>query len=241
MRANAWYLDHGTIPLSIAVEAGQADLFLCSWLGIDFINKGNAVYRLLDAQITVAQPLPAAPATIIYAIHIERFFQHGTNWFFNFHFTARVNGKLLLQMENGCAGFFTAAQLAAGRGIPARKRQTLHSTVQTPVSWPLTWAGNETYNAKQLASLRDGRLADCFGAAFATLQLEQPCHLPRGRMQLIDRIVTLEATGGDYGCGLVVSELDIKPDAWFLTCHFVDDKVMPGTLMYECAMQTLRV
>ncbi|MCP3869912.1 MAG: hypothetical protein GY703_17830, partial [Gammaproteobacteria bacterium] len=31
------------------------------------------------------------------------------------------------------------------------------------------------------------------------------------------------------------------PDDWFLTCHFVDDMVMPGTLMYECCAHTLRV
>ena len=60
-------------------------------------------------------------------------------------------------------------------------------------------------------------------------------------MQLIDRITTLQAEGGNYGGGLVVSEHDIVPDAWYLTCHFVDDRVMPGTLMYECALQTLRV
>ncbi|MBW2681496.1 MAG: hypothetical protein JRD01_12275, partial [Deltaproteobacteria bacterium] len=28
---------------------------------------------------------------------------------------------------------------------------------------------------------------------------------------------------------------------WFLTCHFMDDRVMPGTLMYECCAHTLRV
>jgi 3-hydroxymyristoyl/3-hydroxydecanoyl-(acyl carrier protein) dehydratase len=33
----------------------------------------------------------------------------------------------------------------------------------------------------------------------------------------------------------------VKPDDWFLTCHFVDDMVMPGTLMYECCLHTLRV
>ena len=242
VREGAWYLDHNTIPLSIAVEAGQADLFLCSQLGIDFINQGDSVYRLLDAQITCAQPLPAPPATIIYDINIERFFQHGNSWFFNFRFTATVNGKLLLQMENGCAGFFTAAQLAAGRGIPAaqRQHQTAAHTKHT-ATWPLTWQDNATYTTQQLALLREGQLAECFGKPFADLKLTDPCHLPRDRMQLIDRIVSLQAEGGDYGCGLVISELDIKPNAWFLICHFVDDRVMPGTLMYECALQTLRV
>ncbi|MDD2502037.1 MAG: beta-ketoacyl synthase N-terminal-like domain-containing protein, partial [Geobacter sp.] len=46
---HAWYLDGGRIPTCIAVEAGQADLFLSGYLGIDFITRGLAVYRLLDA------------------------------------------------------------------------------------------------------------------------------------------------------------------------------------------------
>src|SRR5581483_1802392 len=33
----------------------------------------------------------------------------------------------------------------------------------------------------------------------------------------------------------------IHPYDWFLTCHFVDDQVMPGTLMYECCLHTLRI
>jgi 3-hydroxymyristoyl/3-hydroxydecanoyl-(acyl carrier protein) dehydratase len=41
--------------------------------------------------------------------------------------------------------------------------------------------------------------------------------------------------------GLIQSEADIDPAAWFLSCHFVDDRVMPGTLMYECCAHTLRV
>ena len=35
--------------------------------------------------------------------------------------------------------------------------------------------------------------------------------------------------------------MDIDPQDWFLTCHFCDDNVMPGTLMYECCMHTLRI
>src|SRR5206468_5945289 len=33
---DGWYLDGGRIPTCIAVEAGQADLFLSGYLGIDF-------------------------------------------------------------------------------------------------------------------------------------------------------------------------------------------------------------
>ncbi|TBR25550.1 acyltransferase domain-containing protein, partial [bacterium] len=48
----AWYLDGGRIPTCIAVEAGQADLFVSGYLGIDLKTKGKAVYRLLDAVVT---------------------------------------------------------------------------------------------------------------------------------------------------------------------------------------------
>ena len=60
-------------------------------------------------------------------------------------------------------------------------------------------------------------------------------------MTLVDRVVHLDPRGGRFGLGQIVGEADIHPDDWFLTCHFVDDRVMPGTLMYECCLHTLRI
>jgi 3-hydroxymyristoyl/3-hydroxydecanoyl-(acyl carrier protein) dehydratase len=60
-------------------------------------------------------------------------------------------------------------------------------------------------------------------------------------MRLIDRILTLDPSGGRYRLGMIQAQADIHPDDWFLTCHFMDDPVMPGTLMYECCAHTLRV
>ena len=51
----------------------------------------------------------------------------------------------------------------------------------------------------------------------------------------------IESQGGRFGLGFIRGEADIHPDDWFITCHFSDDPVMPGTLMYECCMHTLRV
>ncbi len=112
-----WYLDANRIPTCIAVEAGQADLFLSGYLGIDTITKGHAVYRLLDAVVTFHGPLATPGQTIIYDIAIEKFFRQGDTHLFRFHFDATVNGQPFLTMKNGCAGFFTAAELAAGQGI----------------------------------------------------------------------------------------------------------------------------
>src|SRR5687767_7543404 len=65
--------------------------------------------------------------------------------------------------------------------------------------------------------------------------------LPGGLMRLVHRVVDVDPTGGRFGLGLIRAEADIHPDDWFLTCHFVDDQVMPGTLMYECCLHTLRI
>src|SRR5207249_2380003 len=75
---------------------------------------------------------------------------------------------------------------------------------------------------------------------FADIGLHDPLRLPEGRMKLFDRVLELDPTGGRFGLGLIRAEADIHGDEWFLTCHFVDDMVMPGTLMYECCAHTLR-
>ncbi len=238
----AWYLDGGRIPTCIAVEAGQADLFLSGYLGIDSITKGLAVYRLLDAVVTFHRPLPTPGQTIVYDIAIEHFFRQGQTYLFRFRFDATVDGELLLTMRNGCAGFFTAAELAAGQGIIQTSIDKRPMPGMRPADWidPVPMA-IESYNDQQIAALRRGNLAACFGAAFSNLALENPVGLPTGRMTLVHRILKLNPTAGRYGLGQITGEADIHPDDWFLICHFVDDRVMPGTLMYECCLHTLRI
>jgi acyl transferase domain-containing protein/3-hydroxymyristoyl/3-hydroxydecanoyl-(acyl carrier protein) dehydratase len=281
----AWYLDCGRIPTCIAVEAGQADLFLSGYLGIDFQTKGLAVYRLLDAKVCFHCSLPGPGAVIHYDIHIDHFFRQGSTWLFRFNFEATVNGAPLLTMTDGCAGFFSAEELAGGRGIvrtamdlkpmpgkraadweefvpfgdalrsgagapPAIVVRAPRPLVETAGEAPAetTAAGAaaplgsiESYSDAQLEALRAGDLAGCFGSAFAKLPLRKPITLPSGRMKLVHRIPHLDPVGGRFGLGLVRGEADIHPDDWFLTCHFVDDRVMPGTLMFECCLHTLRV
>ena len=240
--AERWYLDGGRIPTCIAVEAGQADLFLSGYLGIDFITRGQAVYRLLDAVVTFHRGLPTVGETIRYDIHIDKFFRQDQTYLFRFHFEATVNGEPLLSMRDGCAGFFTAAELAAGKGIVHTRLDLLPQPGRLPADWrQLVPLAVESYSDAQIAALYAGDLAGCFGAAFADLPLHHPFVLPGGKLKLVDRVLLLDPAGGRYGLGQIRAEMDIQPDAWFLTCHFVDDRVMPGTLMYECCMHTLRI
>ena len=70
---DAWYLDGGRAPVCITVEAGQADLFLCSYLGIDLVVKGERTYRLLDATVRFHRGLPRPGETIRYEINNDNF------------------------------------------------------------------------------------------------------------------------------------------------------------------------
>ena len=238
----AWYLDQNKIPTAIAVESGQADLFLSAVLGIDFKSKGLACYRLLDAVVTFYRELPVVGDTIRYDIRIHHFFNQGETTLFRFSFEATVNGQPLMTMNQGCAGFFTQQELALGKGVvkTALDLRPMAGLVTGDFVRPIANMP-ESLSDMQVDALRIGDYVTAFGPQFSGLAIENPAHLPGGMMRLVHRIIGMNATGGRFGLGQIRGEADIHPDDWFLTCHFVDDKVMPGTLMYECCMHTLRV
>jgi 3-hydroxyacyl-[acyl-carrier protein] dehydratase/trans-2-decenoyl-[acyl-carrier protein] isomerase len=61
--------------------------------------------------------------------------------------------------------------------------------------------------------------------------------LPIDNMLMLDRIVEINADGGEYGKGRIVAELDINPEKWFFHCHFPGDPVMPGCLGLDAMWQ----
>jgi len=63
--------------------------------------------------------------------------------------------------------------------------------------------------------------------------------LPLPPMLMLDRIVKIDDTGGNFGKGEVVAEFDIKPELWFFACHFKGDPVMPGCLPLDALWQML--
>lgn len=61
--------------------------------------------------------------------------------------------------------------------------------------------------------------------------------LPAPPMLMFDRIVEINATGGEHGKGYIEAELDIREDLWFFACHFMGDPVMPGCLGLDAMWQ----
>ena len=239
---DAWYLDGGRAPVCISVEAGQADLFLCAYLGIDHAVKGERAYRLLDATVEFHRGLPRPGDVIRYEIAIEKFVRQGETYLFFFNFKGFIDGTPLITMTDGCAGFFTREEVEQSGGIILTPEDTQARQGKKPANWrDLAPLAIEQFDDAAIDALRRGDLSGCFGADFEGLEIAETLRLPGGRMKLIDRVLRFDPEGGYYGLGSIRAEADIHSDDWFLTCHFTDDMVMPGTLMYECCAHTLRV
>ncbi len=61
--------------------------------------------------------------------------------------------------------------------------------------------------------------------------------LPLPGMLMTDRVTRIVSSGGKYGKGEIIAELDINPDMWFFKCHFEGDPVMPGCLGLDALWQ----
>ncbi len=68
---------------------------------------------------------------------------------------------------------------------------------------------------------------------------EGNARLPIPPMLMMDRIVEINADGGEFGKGQMIAELDIKPELWFFQCHFPTDPVMPGCLGLDAMWQLI--
>ncbi len=66
---------------------------------------------------------------------------------------------------------------------------------------------------------------------------EGNARLPVPNMLMMDRITNITADGGSHGKGHITAELDIDPDLWFFSSHFVGDPVMPGCLGLDAMWQ----
>jgi 3-hydroxyacyl-[acyl-carrier protein] dehydratase/trans-2-decenoyl-[acyl-carrier protein] isomerase len=63
--------------------------------------------------------------------------------------------------------------------------------------------------------------------------------LPTGPLLMMDRIVNINPHAGLFNKGEIIAEYDINPECWFFEHHFVNDPLMPGSLMLEGLWQTL--
>jgi len=239
---NAWYSTDGQIPTCICIESGQCDLLLISYMGIDFDNKGKYLYRLLDCTLTFLDDQPKEGQTLRYEISINSFAKHQNNLLFFFSYECFIGDKMILKMDNGCAGFFSDEELAVGKGvIHTKEEETTREKVIKSSFTPILQCNKTAFDRRDIQSLMDGDLAACYADSAYDKQGKNPSlHFPLEKIMMLDRITSVNRSGGLWGLGLIEAEKDLFPDEWYFTSHFRDDPVLAGSLMSEGCVQLLQ-
>jgi acyl transferase domain-containing protein/3-hydroxymyristoyl/3-hydroxydecanoyl-(acyl carrier protein) dehydratase/1-acyl-sn-glycerol-3-phosphate acyltransferase len=236
---DSWYLHQGHMPAGVMIEAGQADLMLISYLGVDLLNRGERVYRLLGCELTYHGDLPRAGDTLRFGIHLDGHAAQDAVRLMFFHYDCTNGDRLQLTVRKGQAGFFTDGELAASAGcLWSPETQAI---VQAPrLSPPAVGCGKSSFDRGDLDAFARGDAFACFGPGFERAQTHtRSPRIQDGRMLLQDRVTDLDVAGGPWGRGYLRAELDVRPDLWFFDGHFKNDPCMPGTLMFEGCLQAM--
>merc|ERR1711871_1632856 len=239
---NGPHSEGGDVPWAILVESGQCDLMLISLLGVDFECKSERVYRLLDTTLTF-YGIAKEGDTLVYDIQIDSFAKRpdgkGVSMFF-FRYNCYVNGKLLIEMRNGCAGFFSDEELAAGKGIVYTKavldkRAKIKKKSIAP--FLIEPAAKTSFSQRDMIGLVNCRWGDVVGPTARELNYK----LVARKMLMIDQVTHVIPDGGAHGLGLIIGEKFLERDHWYFPCHFKGDQVMAGSLVSDGCSQMLKL
>ncbi|MDX2470243.1 MAG: beta-ketoacyl synthase N-terminal-like domain-containing protein [SAR324 cluster bacterium] len=237
---NAWFCVDGQIPWAIAVEAGQCDLMLISYLGIDFEAQGEYLYRLLDCTLTFKGEMPKVGDRMRYEIQINSFAKQDKNLLFFFEYKCFVGDELVHTMTDGCAGFFNEEGLSKGKGvIRTNKEIKFRASVQKASFAPLIQNSKTSFSDGELLSLCRGQIPRCMGAQYEQGGRNQGLRFSSEEFLMLSRITEVNQTGGLWGLGEVKAVMDLTSDSWFFPCHFKDDSCLAGSLQAEGCVQLL--
>jgi 3-oxoacyl-(acyl-carrier-protein) synthase/3-hydroxymyristoyl/3-hydroxydecanoyl-(acyl carrier protein) dehydratase/1-acyl-sn-glycerol-3-phosphate acyltransferase len=241
VREDSWFLHRGFMPAGIMIEAGQADLFLISYLGVDALNQGRRRYRLLGCELTYHGGLPGLGETLRYDIHVDSHAHQGEVRLFFFHYDCVVNGRPALTVRQGQAGFFTEEELNDSAGV----LWTPESQAISPdarLDPPAVVCTRRQLSAEDVRAFSQGDLFACFGPGFEAGQahVRTPA-IQNGKMLLVNRVLDFDPRGGPWRRGYLRAVTPIRPDEWFFAGHFKNDPCMPGTLMFEGCLQMMAI
>ncbi len=231
---DAPFLVDGQIPWSVSVESGQCDLMLISYIGIDFKSKGERVYRLLDCELTFLEDIAFGGQTLRYEIHIDSYARNGEQLLFFFHYDCYVEGKKVLIMRGGCAGFFTDEELSEGKGVIHTEEDKAElANAQKQTFTPFIANTKTQYSYQDMMKLVQGDISGCFGANYDQGAKNPSLKFSSEKFLMIEEVQSIDPTGGHWGLGVLIGRKRLEPHHWYFPCHFKDDPVMAGSLMSE--------
>lgn len=236
-----WFIHDGRIRPGPLIESGQADLTLIGWMGADFKNKNDRVYRLLGCEITFHDGgLPEPGETLRFQIEITGHATLAGVRMFFFQYDCLAGDRRVFSVRNGQAGFFSDEELASGKGVMWDAAKDAPPTARPAEFKAVGASQKKAFTAEDIQAYRDGDAWACFGDGFELAAARsRPHRLPDNRLALFDDVEIFDPHGGPWGRGYLKARVHVPMDAWFYDGHFHHDPCMPGTLMAEAAVQTL--
>ena len=239
VREDSWYLHNRRMPGGIFIEAGQADLLLISWLGIDFENRGQRAYRLLGCELVFHGDLPEPGDTLQYEIKVDGHARQGDVRLFFFHYDCFIDGRKRISVRNGQAGFFSVGELENSDGVLWSAQEAAYTNaVEIPA--PPARCSKKSFSHDEVIAFTRGDLVSCFGEQFAWSGTHtRTPRTPMGEFNFIGAIAELDQDGGPAGRGYLNAISPVSEDDWYFDGHFKNDPCMPGTLMAEACLQVM--
>ncbi len=237
---HAWYTLDGVVPAGVVIETTQCVFALLEHLGVK-VGTGQ-VYRLLSADPVFHDRLPREGQKIVFRAEATGFEFRGDGLLVHFTFECHVDGVLVMEMNDACAGYGTPAELLSGRAELADTHGQHRRDRRAPTKFkPLERTDRVNLTAEDIDLLTRGELAAVFGPYWD--QRADGCNrsirLATGGIRMIDEIPSIDRLGGSRGFGELIATRAVDANGWYF--HGALDGAMPATLLVAGATQLLQV
>lgn len=230
---DAWYITNGMVPAIVPFESSHGLILALSYIGCDRLFEGNRRYRAVDTSVSISGSLPSPGDTIVGKVNIHTFLRTGGNLLIFYDFCCCVNSREIFQIKAN-AGFFSPRDLNRVRGSLSHEEE-LKEEAPDQIT-PLLHCSKKTFRDKEIDALQQGDFASCFGSEY---RAQRPGMLCAPQLKMIDRVISIDRSGGRWGLGEVIGEKNITPDHWVFAAHFKNDPVLPGTMLVEGCSQLI--
>jgi trans-AT polyketide synthase, acyltransferase and oxidoreductase domains len=234
---DAFYANHQAVPWIIPLESAHATTLLLCVMRCDVMFGGNSRFRILGSE----------------TVFSECNFKTGDRFTGNMKIRSfvRIQDRLLIYadyrgLNNGNPAFHSQLQfclIPANEANPSAdskrriKPRTQEKKSQGTNSKPRPISSKRSFSRDEIASLKQGDLAACFGLAS---EKPRPGALSAPQMSLIDAVLKVEPEGGADGLGEILVEKEIDANHWVFPLHFKNDPVLPGVFYCEGCYQVLK-
>ena len=140
---------------------------------------------------------------------------------FFFEYNCYCDGKLLIEMRNGVAGFFSKQELDEGKGVvwteadlKMRAKYAANKKDPSPCHLALV-TDKKTFSEADMQKLSDaGHKPGTWGAVMGPSAADVQYKLCARKILMADRVTHILPRGGVHGLGLLVGEKILERDHW---------------------------